>query len=326
MIKKRIQLLLSLIILVFFFGNSCGLFGDEEEKDLRNQPGSPLYPQPYVQPSVSPDGSNILFIRNKITRITKSGFYSIDPDSSGIWLANADGTNMKQLLQGQHIGSPSFSPDMEWILFEAGAQIYKVPYSNRSIDTTGFVQLTNAGRNFFPVWSPDGQWIAYDRSIEDDFGPAGIWRMKQDGNEKENLFGGAFPAWHPDGSSILAVIGTSATSVWKRFKIFTINTGSTEILKAVVDANNLHPKYSQNGNHIVFQSNIQIWTMDARGSNVHQLAENGVEPAWYPDGRIIYIKYYPHDFSLDNGTIWSMNADGSGKVQLTQNFGLVLEE
>jgi hypothetical protein len=28
-----------------------------------------------------------------------------------------------------------------------------------------------------PAWSPDGQWIAYVRSLPDGAGPAGIWTM-----------------------------------------------------------------------------------------------------------------------------------------------------
>ncbi len=58
--------------------------------DTNNQgisPPSPVYPQAYAQPSVSPDGNILLFVRNKITRIIKIGFFSIHPDSSGIWMA-----------------------------------------------------------------------------------------------------------------------------------------------------------------------------------------------------------------------------------------------
>lgn len=70
-------------------------------------------------------------------------------------------------------------------------------------DTTTLSQLTTEGRNFFPVWSPNGEWIAYDRSLPDTNSPAGIWVMKSDGMMKRALFGGAFPAWHPNGYNLL---------------------------------------------------------------------------------------------------------------------------
>lgn len=301
--------------------SGCNLFDWNDTNNQGISLPAPAYPQAYAQPSVSPDGNKLLFVRNKITQIGSIGDYSVDPDSSGIWMAGSDGKNMKLLIQGLNGWSPSFSPDMQWILFESGAQIYKVPFAADSARMDELVQLTSAGRNFSPTWSPDGKWIVYDRSVEDETGPGGIWIMKSDGSQKEHVFGGGFPDWHPNGLSIAAVFGTSA---WKRFKVYTINNGLTEILDAVVDANNLYPKYSPDGNQIIFQSEIQIWLMDSEGNNVRRLSEKGVEPSWYPDGKIIYVRFSYSDFNQDNGTLWIMDADGSGKKQLTFNYGLKL--
>lgn len=306
----------------------CEIIGGKDDDDDGGiSPPSPDYPQAYAEPSVSPNGRKLLFVRNKVIRITKSGFFTIDPDSSGIWISESDGSSMKLLIQSQNVGTPSFSPDMKWILFEGGAQIYKVPFAGDSVEMDSLVQLTFEGRNFFPNWSPDGEWIAYDRSIEDETGPGGVWRMKQDGEKKESIFGGAFPDWHPNGKQIIGTIGSSPTNVWKRFKIYLILDGSTEILDAVVDANNLYPKYSPDGQAIAFQSDEEIWTMDATGGNLIQLTTTGgIEPAWVHNGNIVYINYWPHSFEINNGTIWIMNADGSEKRQLTYNYGLELEE
>ena len=74
----------------------CNLIGEKEKDDDNGiAPPSPVYPQPYAQPSVSVDGEKLLFIRNKIIRVTRGGFYTIDFDSSGIWMANTDGMQIR---------------------------------------------------------------------------------------------------------------------------------------------------------------------------------------------------------------------------------------
>src|SRR5262249_7176998 len=40
-------------------------------------------------------------------------------------------------------------------------------------------QLTSAGRNRYPVWSPDGIWVAFQSDREGDLG---IWRQRADGS------------------------------------------------------------------------------------------------------------------------------------------------
>lgn len=249
----------------------------------------------------SPDGSTIAYVHSD-SALGKSGIYLVNPDGSDIrqWYDRG--------------ATPRWSPDGEWITFEQGGQIFK-----RTVEGDSLVQLTFEGRNFFPAWSPDGKWIAYDRSLEDETGPAGIWGMNVDGNEKESLFGGGLPTWNPNGLSILAVIGTSATSVWKRFKIYTIHNGSTEIFNAVVDADNLYPEYSSDGQKIVFTSQHvgekpQIWVMDKDGSNLKQLTHTaGYMGSWSPDGNwIVYT-----DTRAVSGRLWLMRSDGSEKRQLT---------
>ena len=324
--------LLFLIIISTLAGFGCTLIGGEDDDDGGGiSPGTPDYPQTYAEPSVSPDGSKLLFVRNKVTRINKAGFFTIDPDSSGIWLAESDGSNMKLLIQSQNLGTPSFSPDMEWVLFEGGAQIYKVPFATDSVNMDSLVQLTFEGRNFFPDWIPDGRWIAYDNTVCGSSGDplppnsCGILRIDNKGAGKKLVARGRMPDWSIDGKR-LVYIGLKS-------EIFTIilDDSTVTMLTSLNQSDdnsvdNRYPKYSLDGTQIAFQSDGQVWIMQADGSNPRQLHEYGKMPAWYGNGKVVFIDFNPHRFTKDNGTIWIMNADGSGKQQLTFNYGLELEE
>ena len=324
---RRVLILLFLFVLLLLW-QGCGIIGGDDDGGGVT-PDLPEYPQPYAAPSVSPDGSKLLFIRNKVTRINRAGGFSVDPDSSGIWVADPDGSNMKLLIQSPNLGTPGFSPDMRWILFEGGAQIYKVPFDGDSVDMDSLVQLTSEGRNFFPDWSPDGKWIAYGQSICSEVKECGIWLVNLNSKSEKNIAKfGNYPDWHPLMDLVLyktrAVLPNGQVigdSLWTYGLL-----NSTASFLTFIEGDNRYPTYSSNGQIIAFQSDNEVWTMDANGSNLHQLTtEGGVEPAWTPGHKIIYVDYNYTRFSKGNGTLWIMDADGRNKKQLTQNYGLELE-
>ncbi|MBO6622925.1 MAG: PD40 domain-containing protein [Balneola sp.] len=313
----------------FFVITNCNITGEKQNDGGGISLPSPVYPQAYSEPSVSPDGSKLLFVRNKITKIDKAGGFSIDSDSSGIWMSDSDGRNMKLLLQSQNLGTPSFSPDMKWILFEGGAQVYKMPFAEDSVKTDSLVQLTPEGRNFYPDWSPDGKWIVYGQSICNEVKECGIWLFNLNSKSEKNIAKfGNYPDWHPLMNNILyrtrAVLPSGQVigdSLWT----YSLSDSTTSFL-AFIEGDNRYPKYSSDGKTILFQSNQEIWTMESTGDNLIQLTTGGgVQPTWTPVHKIIYVDYSYSRFSKDNGTLWMMNADGSGKRQLTFNYGLELE-
>ncbi|MFC0625731.1 serine hydrolase [Kribbella deserti] len=65
------------------------------------------------------------------------------------------------------------------------------------------VQLTRAGDDQAPAWSPDGQRIAFLRSAE---GPAQLWILPVGGGEPEQVttlpLGAGTPVWSPDGTRL----------------------------------------------------------------------------------------------------------------------------
>ena len=81
-------------------------------------------------------------------------------------------------------------------------------------------------------------------------------------------------------------------------------------------ASDRHPTWSPDGSKIAFDSDRDglrnIYVMDADGSNVRQVVDNvygGSDPDWSPDGTsLIY---------LTDANIYSVNLDGTGRVNLT---------
>lgn len=258
------------------------------------------------EPAWSPDGRTIAYVHG-----------DREPGKSGIYLINPDGSNKRQFYASPGASAPSWSPDGQWIAFHDQAQVYKIKSNGDSL-----TQLTFEGRNFFPAWSPDGQWIAYDKSLADASGPAGIWRMKRDGTSKQALFGGAFPAWHPNKNELLGVVGTSPTSIWKRFVRYSLfQSRIIDTLAAVAGAGNYYPVYSPDGTKIAFTSQLpnsrpQIWVMRVDGTELRQLTETqGYSCDWSPDGEwLVYT-----DSRASNGRLWVMRKDGTMKRQLTFN-------
>ncbi len=95
----------------------------------------------------------------------------------------------------------------------------------------------------------------------------------------------------------------------------------------------VHPAWSPDGGRIVFARydthDYEIMVMNADGSNVVQLTDNGIndfEPAWSPDGRkIAYTTWALHAGGREDWDMWIMNPDGSGKRLLFDGGGFDME-
>ena len=77
------------------------------------------------------------------------------------------------------------------------------------------------------------------------------------------------------------------------------------------------PSWSHDSTRIAFERvwPDQIWVMKADGTNVWMLA-TGARTAWSPDGMKIAL----NDRTGTNSDIYVMNADWSGKIELTRHF------
>lgn len=302
-----------------------------------------IVPEPaYDSPVWHPSGQFIGFNHTPLLKIEYpygkdcAGKQYFRGDSAGFWLINSDGTNKRRIFPYKLL-NPAWSPDGEWIAFTvpigSEAHIFKMRFTGTTFDTTTLMQLTFEGRNFSPAWSPDGQWIAYDNTVcGNAFEPpppnsCGILVVRNDGTEKKLLMNARMPTWHPNGQSLLGVIGTSPTSIWKRFvRHYVFQTAQAETLSAVVGNDNRHPKYSPDGTKIAFWSSGNLWLMDTIGANLRELTTRGVGTgfglpfSWSPSGnKTIYYNYRGNDWTMENGVLWLLDVNSGIETQLTFN-------
>ncbi|HEY1719034.1 MAG TPA: DPP IV N-terminal domain-containing protein [Verrucomicrobiae bacterium] len=151
-----------------------------------------------AEPSVSPDGSKIAFVK-----------YGDGRKSAQIYMANVDGSNLKQLTDGEYYNwTPRWSPDGKQLVFETTRNdnpdnhVKNGGYRDIYVmDTDGQnqINLTTNSYGHHPSWSPDGKSIAY-------MVHGNVFVMRADGSDKQNISKGTTrdsePFWSPDGQWI----------------------------------------------------------------------------------------------------------------------------
>ena len=132
---------------------------------------------------LSPDGSRVAFASARAPG-----------NRQDIWVAEADGSNPRQLTHGPGVsqGSPSWSPNGRRITFDALGEDPKDSHTHLwIIDADGGAprRLTpEAGDQVVSTWSHDGRWIYYSWWQAE---TRDIWRIPADGGAPERLTHGA---------------------------------------------------------------------------------------------------------------------------------------
>jgi TolB protein len=181
-----------------------------------------------------------------------------------------------------------------------------------------------------PVWSPDGQKIAF---ISQRDGDREIYVMDADGQNVVNVTRHPAddwtPAWSPDGSRL--GFASIRAGNWEIFVMDTSCLGTPEscpdtLIQLTSDGTgNISPVWSPDGSRIAFTSkrpgNWDVYTMAPDGSDVRQVTTdpaNDLAPAWSPDGTRIAFE------TNRNGDveIYVTDANGTAPGQNVTNFSL----
>ena len=230
--------------------------------------------------SWSPDGREIVFVRNK-QGLNDLFIYDLEEDEE---------TRISARLRAK---DPHFSPDGKRIAFVHNADgTNNLGLINR--DGTGLVYLTNnddATQYWAPRWSPDGEWLLFsifrgeDRDIAmiradspprpKDFG----FRDRTEIPDSLKVFPDSLAFPDPDSSGFRAVLASRADE--------------------------RDPYWLPDGSGFVFASDrtgiFNLYRYDLESGGLEQLTNvlgGAFAPAVAADGRVVYSGYHASDYSL----------------------------
>jgi Tol biopolymer transport system component len=201
-------------------------------------------------PAWSPDGQQIAFLR-----------------ASEIYIMNADGGGQISLTNDRGNGDPAWSPDGQLIAFSdekvldlevgvkvvgGGMEYYHHIYAI-NVDGSGLVQLTNNPDNPVlapdgfpatdnnPVWSPDGQKIAFVSNRDGnweiyviDVKNHGLTRLTNTPADERD------PTWSPNSQQI--AFSSNQRDSWN---IYVMNSDSSGLTQLTFDGNSWDPTWSR---------------------------------------------------------------------------------
>jgi TolB protein len=225
-------------------------------------------------PVWSPDGATIAFDSNR--------------DPAGIWIVNADGTNLHSFLNSSSFVQPSglaWSADGGKIAFTAHVDtVFAILVANADGSNAHRI-TTNSHGEQRPSWSPDGTKLAFE-ARPDAASDTHLFVIGADGTGQQQLTTDTFDGsarWSPDGAQIVFDRNTSPG-----IQVFVMNADGSNQHALTTTGANFGAAWSPDGQQfeytVIRNNNNQISRMNADGSDVRLITTTGTNalPAWKP--------------------------------------------
>ncbi len=277
-------------------------------------------------PAWSPDGKKIVIATEGVIDIMARS------TTSQLWIIDAD-SGAKQLLFKGDAVHPQWSPHglriAFWGLSGEGGQrdISSIPVTGGEVTKL----TTDPAVDWNPVWSPDGKFVYFS---SDRGGSMNLWRVAADEKSGKSL-GEAKPVTTPSiWSGFLSISqdgkNVTYTSLERRSNIQKLAFDpEKEILTGspvpVTEGSKVYdfPSVSPDGQWVTFRSTGKqedIYLCRTDGKELRKLTDDAFRDrgsSWTADGkRIIFYSDRTGRYQF-----WSINADGSGLQQLTEQTG-----
>src|SRR4051794_30895218 len=237
-------------------------------------------------PSLSPDGTKILFARDP---------GSSDTSNAHVYVMNVDGSNPVDLTPGNTASKinddyPSFSPDSKRIVFVSRrADVHgDIFVMNADGSSPTNVTPTDVLADRAPEWSPDGARIFFDHDLA---GNEHIAVMNADGSGVQDLGAASdAPSPSPDGTKI-----TFGREIGTTFHIFVANvdgSGAKDMMPGGT-LSSFDPEFSPDNKRILFVQDIdpaggvfkyEVMVMNADGTGLTQVTHTSTTTDSYDPG------------------------------------------
>ena len=214
-----------------------------------------------------------------------------------VYVMNADGSGVRRITTHPAPDlQPTWSPDgrrIAYVSLRSGN--FKVYVANA--DGTRHRLLTRTPRwvsDSSPAWSPDGGWIAFSSSRLKDGNPE-IFKMRPDGSSVTRLTftntsgevspDDGFPAWSPDGRSILF----SSTRADGQHDLWVMGADGRRPrrITRTPASDDWHASFSPDGRRIVFNAlpregrAADVYVVSVDGTGLRRVVR-GLWPVWKP--------------------------------------------
>jgi Tol biopolymer transport system component len=242
-------------------------------------------------------------------------------NNSDIFIYTLETEKVLPVVESPYFDSdPAFSPDGKSIAYVSDVDGNFEVYT-RVIATGETRRMTNEpGHDSFPTYSPDGTQIIFNSDVEKENTDA--YLINVDGTNLRKITDGpgwdAAPpnCWSADGTQVLLL----SDSGGEKESVFVMNIEPSKprrIATIIESSVRLYPAYSPAGDKIVYvlANDLRIFDLGSGTDKFVYRTSAGAIPTFSPDGSKILFQ----DRIDENTEICSVNIDGSGFINLTQN-------
>ena len=223
--------------------------------------------------------------------------------TSGLDLALTDSAGRTEMLglPSSPYGYPRISPNGKQVVVSTLENQQAIVWVYDLNKSSAIRRLTLSGKDRFPIWSADGQWVVFQSSRE---GDAGIFRQRADGSGAVERLTTAEPgtthtpdSWSPTSNAFLySITRSDTTTLW----LHRLDSKTSERISDVQSIGNMvNATFSPDGKWIAYSMGEQRTTsenfvfvepfpsMGAR-YQISQTGENGHHAMWSRDQKWLY--------------------------------------
>lgn len=258
---------------------------------------------------ISPDGTQVIYVKSEIKK------WSDNKRVSTIWIADADGSDHRQLLGSDRDRSPAWAPDGRSVAFlstrdqpenardAAGTQIWLLPMAAGG-EATKLSDEKTAVRAF--KWSEDGTRIFFTLEEPDPEKDA----------RKNSIGDGIFVDEGPNGQTRATYNNLWVITVADKQKR-QLTTGARIVTEFVPSKDGARVAFISRPNNQRNQQNraevfvVEVATATATQVTSNEAPENNL--AWAPDGQAVtYIAPHDKSWELAQGNLYIHPLEGGG--------------